>query len=142
MAKDLTKYTKNNELRETQCVVGQISKSTTLGDLVSGEVCDIAFIPDGCIVTSVTAIVDVAFDGTTPTFDIGTEDDTDKFINDLDVSSTGVTAAGTGLNTVTTGLTKISVVPTIAGDNTVGTLRVVVNFSDITCTTGSFVGGL
>ena len=142
MAKDLTKFSKNNELREIQAVVGKVEFTTTIGDIVSGEVNDIAYIPAGCLIKTGAVIVDTACNGTTPTFDIGTEDDTDMFVNDLDVSSTGHTAAGTGLNTLTTKLTKLSVVPTVAGDTTEGALRVIVDFIDLDCTTGSYVGGL
>ena len=142
MAKDLTKFTKNNELRESQAVVGKCEFTTTLGNIVSGEVIDVAFIPAGALIKNVAVIVDKAFNGTTPTFDIGIESDTDAFINDLDVSSTGVSAAGTGLLTTVVGLTKVSIVPTVAGDTTEGSLRVVIDFIDLGCTTGSYVGGL
>lgn len=123
---------RNDYVRESRVLIGtlEITPETT-----SGDVYLVGSIPAGSIVTDVHTVVDVAFDGTTPTIDVGVTGNAAYYANDLDVTSTGMTTSAASDAYYVNG-TVLSITPTISGA-TKGKVRVYVTYSS-TIFTGAY----
>lgn len=135
---------RNNEYRRSKASVGTLNAVLPFNDgsLVSADNYQIGIVPAGALVKTVTTIVREAFNaGTSITADVGITGDLDKYHDALDISSTGVTAATTGLNEVFTSETALTVTPTIVGSvPTTGCVQVVVEYILTDERDGSFAG--
>lgn len=134
---DIKMSSRNNEVRVQNVIVATVTfkqpKSTTL---VSGETYACGTIPAGALVKSVDIVVDDAYDGTTPTFDIGVTGSETLYANDLE-GTVGVTAGAAGTGIYYTENTDILVTPTLA-NATKGSLKVVVSVIMPDTRTGSY----
>ncbi len=134
---DIKMSSRNNEVRVQNVVVGTVTyKQPKSATLVSGETYACGTIPAGALVKSVDIVVNEAFDGTDPTFDIGITGSAVLYADDLAVTA-GVTAGAAGDGVYYTENTDILVTPTLDGA-TKGSLKVVVSVIMPDTRTGSY----
>tara|TARA_R110000851_G_scaffold333075_2_gene511017 strand:+ start:955 stop:1377 length:423 start_codon:yes stop_codon:yes gene_type:complete len=133
--KKLVQYNRNNEVRGFGSVVGKatFSEMTEAGITAT----EIVSIPAGALITGLYIDVAEAFDGGA-TIDVGISTDTDKFYNDLDITTAGITK-GTGVDVKTLDITRILLTHTVTGTPTTGKLSVYVTYADLECVTGNYV---
>ena len=129
---------RNNETRLGLVAVGTLTYTQPKSGVIkSGETYQIGTIPAGSVVTGVRILVDKAYNGTSPTADIGIVGSTTLYANDLDLDTVGVTAGVAGTNVYYSENTDIVITPTIAGANT-GSVKVLVEYLQPGSRTGSF----
>ncbi len=116
----------NDRRRESVLGIGQLDFNIPQNELVSGDVYQVAVVPAGAIVKSVNIVVDTAFNGTTPTIDVGVTGSGAAYTDDLDLTATGLTVSATADALYAEG-TIITITPTFT-DTTTGKVRVYVEY--------------
>jgi len=135
---DIKTNSRNNETRLSTVAVGTLTYTQPKGaNITSGETYQVGTIPAGSVVTGVRILVDKAYDGTTPTADVGIVGNPTLYADDLDLSVVGVTAGDAGTNVYYAENTDIVVTPTLAGA-TKGSVKVLVEYIQPNTRTGSY----
>lgn len=134
---DLSIYANNNAKTLVAGTTGSIGITLpgNMGTMVSGEAYKVGTLPKNSVIVDVAIIVDTAFNGTTPTVDVGYTGATTGFASALAVDTTGVNVGTAGQ--AISAQSDILVTPTIASA-TAGDLRVVVTFVEAGTVTGMF----
>jgi hypothetical protein len=138
---NLIEYAGNNRKNNAVATVGTVSYTLPagVGTMESAETYKVASVPANCLITSVAAIITDAFDSaTTAVIDVGTTESGEELIADLDGKTAGVTTSETDVVVATDALTSIYVTPTLTGATTKGTIKVVVNFTELEGYDGKF----
>lgn len=136
---DLILYSGNNKKKIATASVGELSYTLpgSLGNATSGESYKVGSVPANCVITSASLVVTTAFDSaTTATVEVGTTDGGDEILSATNVKVTGATAAEGDI--YVSALTSIYATPAIVGATTTGTVKVVINFTELDGYEGTF----
>lgn len=136
---NLILYSGNNKKKIATASVGELSYTLpgTLGNATSGESYKIGSVPANCLITSASVVVTTAFDSaTTAAIDVGTTDGGDDLADGVNVKVVGATAAEGDIYVATA--TSIYAKLALVGATTTGTVKVVVNFTELEGYEGTF----
>jgi len=135
---DLSIYGGNNRKNPNTATTGVLSYNLVgdVGTIASGESYKIGTIPAGSLVTAVDVVVTTAFNGTTPTVDLGSIEGGNDLGTALDISSVAV-VAGTSTGLYFESAMPIYATPTLISC-TAGSCKVVVQFVETDTTLAEF----
>lgn len=124
---DMIGYRKNDRRKNSYVGIGKLGFTDSL---TSGDVYKVAAVPAGAIVTNVFAVVTTAFNGTTPTLDVGITGSGALYFDDESVTAAGIIDAAVTPAYYANG-TVVTITPTFT-NTTAGEVAIYVEYLSTT----------